>query len=157
MNFYIKQKVFTFGDKFSIYDEDGNQRYYVEGEVFTCGKKLHLYSMNGEELAYIEQKLFSLLPKYSIFRGETEAAEVVKEFTFFYNEYSVNGPDWKVTGNFLDHDYVIEDEGRPIVSVSKQWFTWGDAYEIRVSDGVDASLAIAVVLVIDACLEAEKD
>ena len=157
MNFYIKQKVFTFGDKFSIYDEDGNERYYVEGEVFTFGKKLHLYSMNGEELSYIEQKLFSLLPKYSIFRGETEVAEVVKEFTFFYNEYSVNGPDWKVTGNFLDHDYVIEDEGRPIVSVSKQWFTWGDAYEIRVSGGVDASLAIAVVLVIDACLEAEKD
>jgi hypothetical protein len=62
MKLYIKQKVFTFGDKFSVYDENGDERYYVEGEVFTFGKKLHLYSLGGRELAYIEKKLLTFLP-----------------------------------------------------------------------------------------------
>lgn len=42
MKLYIKQKVFSCGDKFTVKDEAGHDRYYVEGEIFTCGKKLHL-------------------------------------------------------------------------------------------------------------------
>ena len=157
MRFYIKQHVFTFGDKFSIYDENENERFYVEGEVFTFGKKLHLYFANGNEAAYIEQKLFSFLPKYYISVGGNDIAEVVKEFTFFRNEYSVNGLGWKVSGDFMDHDYSIVSEGRTIAVISKQWFSWGDAYEINIADGIDPAIAIAVVLVIDACLEAQDN
>lgn len=39
MNLYIQQKIFTWGDKFSIYDANGNEEYYVEGEILTFGKK----------------------------------------------------------------------------------------------------------------------
>ena len=156
MKFYIKQRVFTIGDKFNVYDESGNERYYVEGEVFTFGKKLHLCALNGEELAYIEQHLFTFLPKYSVYVNEAEIAEVVKEFTFFNNSYSVNGLGWKVDGDFLDHDYTVESDGRIIASVAKEWFTWGDAYSINIADGIDQIPALAVVLVIDACIEAER-
>ena len=38
MKLYIKQKVFSWGDKFRIYDE--NDKYYVESEVFTFGKMM---------------------------------------------------------------------------------------------------------------------
>ena len=157
MKYYIKQHIFSFGDKFSIYDEYGNECYYVEGEVFTFGKKLHLCSADGTELSYIEQKLFSLLPKYTIYRAGEEIAEVVKEFTFFHNSYTVNGLNWTVEGNFLDHDYTVESQGVNIAAVQKEWFTWGDAYQIDVSDVIDPVLALSVVLVIDACIEAERD
>lgn len=157
MKYYIKQKVFSFGDKFSIYDEDGSERYFVEGEVFTFGKKLHLCAAGGEELAFIEQKLFSFLPKYDIYINGNLLAQIVKEFTFFYNKYSVNGLGWSVEGNFLDHEYTVQSEGRLIASVAKEWFTFGDAYEITVADGIDPIPALAVVLVIDACIEAQND
>ena len=68
MNLYIKQKVFSWNDKFSIFDENGNERFYVEGEVFSFGKKLRIYDLAGTELAYIEQKVWSFLPKYNIYR-----------------------------------------------------------------------------------------
>ena len=43
MNLCMKQKVFFFvGDRFTVWDENGNDRYYVRGEVFSLGKKLHL-------------------------------------------------------------------------------------------------------------------
>ena len=67
MKLYIKQKVFSWGAKFRIYDEYENDKYSVEGEVFTFGKKLHLYGLNGNELAYIHQKVWSFLPEESEF------------------------------------------------------------------------------------------
>lgn len=35
---YIKEKVFSWGDKFTVKDELGNDKYIVEGEVFSWGK-----------------------------------------------------------------------------------------------------------------------
>ncbi len=157
MKFYIKQHIFTFSDKFSIYDSEGNECFNVYGEVFTLGKKLHLSDTNGNELAFIEQKVFSFLPKYRIIIKDEVIAEIVKEFTFFRNEYTVNGLGWKVSGDFIDHDYIVSGEDRDIAVISKQWFTWGDTYEIDISDGIDVSIVLAVVLVIDACLASQND
>ena len=47
MLLHIKQKVFSIGDKFTITDDAGADRFYVEGEIFTFGKKLHIYDMTG--------------------------------------------------------------------------------------------------------------
>lgn len=51
MKLYIKEKVFTWGDQFTVKDERGNDKYVVEGEVFSWGKKLHVYDMTGREVA----------------------------------------------------------------------------------------------------------
>ena len=157
MNFYLKQHVFTFGDQFTIYDRNENPRFLVEGEVFSFGKKLHITDPAGNELIYIEQKLFSFLPTYYIYRNGREIAEVIKEFTFFKQEYTINGLNWHVTGDVFDHEYSLDDGNRTVATVSKEWFTWGDAYEISVDDSVEPILALAVVLVIDACLESKNN
>lgn len=60
MNLYIKQRIFTWGGKFAVYDVNGNEKYYAKGETFTFGKKLHLYDLAGNEPVYTEQKLWSL-------------------------------------------------------------------------------------------------
>ena len=153
---YMRQRVFSWGDKFDIYDSAGNVKYYVQGEVFTFGKKLHLYDVAGNELAYIEQKIFTFLPKYFIHMPGRESVEVVKEFTFFKPEYSVYGPDWKVVGDFWDHDYEVYDGKAVVAHVYKEWFTWGDAYAINFGFGADEVMALSVVLVIDACIEAQQ-
>ena len=156
MKLYIKQHIFTLGDKFSIYDSAGNECYYVEGDIFTFGKKLHLYAPNGNELSYIEQQLFSFLPRYSVQKNGHEIAEVVKEFTFFCNKYTVNGLNWEVNGDFLVHDYEITHNNATVATISKEWFTLGDAYEINISPGVDEITALSVVLIIDACIDAQR-
>lgn len=157
MELYIKQHIFTWGDKFSVYDAAGNEKFYVEGEIFTWGKKLHLYDLSGNELAFIEQEVLTFLPRYHISREGTEVATVVKEFTFFRHEYTVEGLGWKVNGDFFDHEYEITNGMGTVAAVSKEWFTWGDAYQISIADHVDAVTALAVVLVIDACIDAQRD
>ena len=47
--------------------------------------------------------------------------------------------------------------GNTIVSVSREWFTLGDAYEPRFADQADEVDALAVCLVIDACIEAARN
>lgn len=157
MDLYIKQRVFSWGDRFSIYDESGNERFHVEGEVFTFGKKLHLYDTAGNELAFVQQKVMSFLPKYYILRNGSQIAEVVKEFTFFKQEYSVNGLGWQVHGDFWAHEYEITSSSRLIASVSKEWLSWGDTYQIHLENDADIINALAVVLVIDACIDAQQN
>ena len=157
MKLYIKQKVFSWGDKFRVYDENGNDRYAVKGEVFTFGKKLHLYDPGENELAFIHQKVFSFLPKYYISRNGQMTAEVVKEFTFFKPEYSVNYLGWHVSGSFTEHDYSISDNnGKNVACVTKKWFSWGDTYEIDIAYGYDEINVLCVVLIIDAALAAQS-
>ena len=85
-----------------------------------------------------------------------QIAEVVKEFTFFKQEYTVNGLGWNVHGDFWDHEYEIADNGRTVASVSKEWMTWGDSYELDIADPQDEIVALAVVLTIDCVTESSS-
>ena len=157
MNLYLKQKVFSWNDKFTVYDELGRDRYYVESELFSWSKKLHIYDLAGNEVAFIQQKLFSFLPRYYVYVGGEEIAEIVKSFNIFRQEYTINRLGWSVHGNYFAHEYEITTwEGYPLVGVSKAWFSWGDAYELRIDPDVDEVTALSVVLVIDACIEAQR-
>jgi len=157
MKFYIKQRIFSWNDRFSIYNEAGEEIYFVEGEIFTLGKKLHLSDTSGRELALVHQKVFSFMPRFYIDRGGRTVAEVVKNFTFFHQEYIVQPQGWCVTGDFFAHEYSITDGEHEIARISKDWFTWGDAYAIDVGSGEDLVTVLSVVLVIDAVLDMSDD
>ena len=55
MKLCIKQKVFSWVDRFTVFDETGADKYYVEGEFFSWGKKLHVTDRTGRETAFIQQ------------------------------------------------------------------------------------------------------
>ena len=153
---YIKEKVFSWGDKFTVKDECGNDKYIVEGEVFTWGKKPHVYDMAGNEAAFIKQEVWSLLPRYYVYCGGKQAAEIKKEFSFLFPRYSIEGLGWEIEGRFMAHEYEITRGGRPIVSIRKEWMTWGDSYELDISDPADEIVALAVVLTIDCVTESSS-
>ena len=157
MNLYIKEKVFSWGDKFAVKDDAGRDKYVVEGEVFTWGKKLHVYDMLGREVAFIKQEVWSFLPRYYVFCGDRQVAEIKKEFTFFFPKYTIDGLGWEIHGRFMEHEYEITKYDRPIVSISKEWMTWGDSYELNIADPADEIVALAVVLTIDCVNEADSN
>ena len=154
MKLYIKEKVFSWGDKFTVKDANGQDRYYVEGEVFTFGRKLHVYDMNGSEVAFIKQEVWSWMPRYYVFCGDRQVAEIKREFTFLFPQYSIEGLGWEINGSFMAHDYEIRKNGYPIVSICKEWMTWGDSYELNIADAQDEIVALAVVLTIDCVMAA---
>ncbi len=156
MKLYIKQKVFSWADKFTVKDEGGRDKYIVEGEIFTWGKKLHVYDMAGREVAFIKQEVWSWLPRYYVFCGDRQVAEIKKEFTFFFPKYTIAGLGWEIDGSFFAHEYQITQGDRQIVSISKEWMTWGDSYELDISDPAHEIVALAVVLTIDCVMESSS-
>ena len=154
MKLYIKQKVFAIKDRFTVWGEDGRDRYYVEGELFTFGKKLHVYDAANNEVALIRQRLFSFLPRYLVSVNGVDIAEIVREFTFLKPKYTIRGLNWLVEGNFLQHDYTVTENGRPVVRIRKAWMTWGDSYELDIADPSKELAALATVITID-CVMAQ--
>ena len=153
MKLYIKEKVFSWGDKFTVKDAYGEDKYIVEGEVFSWGKKLHVYDRLGREVAFIKQEVWSLRPRFYVFCDDRQVAEIKKEFTFLFPRYTIEGLGWEIDGSFMAHDYQITKNGHKIVSISKEWMTWGDSYELDISDPADEIVALAVVITIDCVTE----
>ncbi len=158
MKLYIKQKIFSWNDQFSVYDSLENELFTVKGEFFSFGKNLAIWDRNGNELYRIEQELFRFRPRYHIVKNGEIQATVVKEFSMFKPYYTVEGPGWEIQGDFWDHDYDITDAGRLVASVQKQWFTWGDTYEISVDErAYDPVAALAVAIIIDCVLDSQDN
>ena len=157
MKLYMKEKVFSWGDRFTVKDENGWDKYYVEGEVFSLGKKLHLLNIHNEEVAFIQQKLFTWMPRFTVSVAGRQIAEIRKEFTLFFQRYVIDGLGWEIEGSVWSHEYVIRKNGRIIVQVEKEWFTWGDSYVLNIADPADELIALAVVLTIDCVAEASRN
>lgn len=146
---YMKQKVFSWTDRFTIKDAQGNDRYYVEGEFFTWGKKLHVYDSNNQEVAFIRQKVMTWLPRCTVEIDGREVCEIVKKLTLFKQQYVLEGLPWHVEGDIWAHEYNLMNDTDTLMRVSKHWFTWGDSYEMAIAEGTDELLCLCVVLAID--------
>ena len=154
---YMKQRVFSFVDRFTVKNEYEEDCYHVKGDfVFIGGKRLHIYDASGNEVVMVQQKILSFRPRFFVYVDGVEVAEIVKRISFLTAEYYVDGPGWEVNGSIMDHDYTINDGRYDIVDLHKAWLSWGDSYEIDIADGIDEVLALAVVLAID-CVQADQD
>ena len=153
MRYVLKQKLLSWGDDFTIQDENGRDAFFVDGKAFSIGAKLSFQDMSGNELLSIRQKLLSWGPTYEILRDGVQVAVVKKAlFTLFHCTFTVDvpGPDDLVAeGDFLDHEYVFRRGETPAASVSKQWFTWTDTYGVEINDGEDTVLLLASAVVVD--------
>jgi uncharacterized protein YxjI len=154
--FVIREKFFSIGDDFDVLDEDGNKVFHVDGKVFSVRHKIVIEDPSGAEVASVHRHLVALRPTYEIRIGGEKAAEVRKKlFTPFRDKFTIDVPgpeDLTMKGNLLDHEYVIEREGRDVASVSKRWLTIRDTYAVKVEPGEDPLLIIAGVLALDLAL-----
>ena len=160
MRYLMKQKLFCFGDDFTIKDEAGSDRFFVDGKAFSFGEKLSFQDLNGNELAFIRQKLLSWGPTYEITRGAELLAVVKKQlFTLFRCKFTVDVPgpdDLEAQGSFLEMEYKFERGGRTVAEVSKRWFAWNDTYGVDIAAGEDDVLILASTVVIDMVCHADN-
>ena len=155
----MKQAVFAWGNNFEITDAQNRPVYQVKGEVFSWGDKLSFQNASGAELAFIAQRVFSWGKAYEVHVGGVLFAEILKEFTFFSDKYTVDVPgpnDYVVEGDFWDHEYSFLRGGRVVAQVSKAFFSWGDTYGIEMSSGSEDLPVLATAVVIDLVNQAER-
>lgn len=156
MRLYLNQKVLSFKDKSTVKDQNGEDKYFIEGKVLSLGKKLTITDYAGREVAHVNEKIASLLPKFLVEVDGEQVAEIVKKITFLKAKYLVNGPGWEVNGDLFSHDYTIVEGGAVVATIHKQWMSWGDTFEIDIDNEYDEITVLAVVLAIDACIDAQN-
>lgn len=153
MRYLMKQKLFSWGDDFTIKDDAGRDVYFVDGKGFSLGSQLSFQDMQGNELAFIKQKLLSWGPTYEIARNGEIVAVVKKElFSFIHHRFTVDVPgpdDLEAEGSFTDHEYTFQRGGSVVATVSMRWFSWTDTYGVEIADDEDPVLILASAVVID--------
>ena len=147
MRYMMKQKLFCWGDDFTIKNEQGQDVFFVDGKAFSIGEKLSFQDMAGNELAFISQKLLSWGPTYEI-ESEGRLMAVVKKelFTLFRCKFTVDVPgpdDLEAQGRFLDMEYMFNRAGETVAEVSKRWFSFTDTYGVDIREGQDDVLILA--------------
>lgn len=150
MRLLIKQRVFSWGDTYDIYDEYGNVKYFVKAELISLGHQLHVYDSNRNEIGMIKQKLFSLLPTFYIEIGGREIGSIQKKFSFFRPKYEIDFNGWQVEGDFLSWEYEVYSGGNPIIHITKEILHWGDTYVIDFMNPSDELMGMMLVIAIDA-------
>jgi uncharacterized protein YxjI len=160
MRYLMKQKLFSWGDDFTIKNEAGEDLYFVDGRAFSIGNKLSFQDMHKNELAFIRQKLLSWGPTYEISRNGSLAAVVKKHlFTPLRCRFTIDVPgpdDLEAQGSFLDMEYTFSRASQTVAEVSKRWFSWTDTYGVDVHEGEDDLLILASTVVIDMVCHADR-
>ncbi|MCL1832266.1 MAG: hypothetical protein FWG45_05070 [Oscillospiraceae bacterium] len=156
MKLYLKQKVFSWRDKFFVKDETNTDRYYVQGEILSIGKKLHVYDMGGSEVAFVRQKILTALPKYYIEIGGVVVAVLSKKLSLLKPKYFIEGVNWELRGDFLAHDYTLTEAGNLVMQMSKAYFSWGDSYEMNIAQPQHELMCLCIALAVDADLTGNR-
>ena len=130
MIYKIKEKFWSLGDEFTIYDEFDNEVYKVYGKAFSWGDKLSFQDLEGNELAFIEQKLLSLKPCYQIIIDGEEFAQVIKQWTGFKKKFTLDVPgpnDYQIDGSFQEHEFIFTRGDQEVASFSKEMWSRTDS------------------------------
>ena len=151
MNLLIKQRIFSWTDSYDVYDEAGTPKYYVQAEFFSFGHQIHVYDKRtGEELGSVHQKLLTLMPTFELVMDGRTVGVIRKRFTLFRQNYEVDYRGWDVEGDFLGWDYRVMQGSLEIMSISKQFFNWGDTYSLEYQNPANELPGLLLVIAIDA-------
>ena len=160
MRYLLKQKLFSFGDDFTIKDDAGDAVFQVDGRAFkVLREKLAFEDMQGHELAFIRERLIALTPSYEILR-DGECVAVVKKdlINLFRCGFTVDVPgpdDLEAQGSLLDHEYTFTRGSRTVAIVSKKWFSLTDSYGVELNPDEDPVLILASTVIIDMICHAD--
>lgn len=154
MNLYIRQRIFSWTDSYDVYDETGEARYEVRGALFSLGHQIHVYDKRAsegyDEVGCIRQKLFTFLPTFEIEIGGRVVGTIQKKLTFFRESYLVDFRGWDVDGDIMGWDYRVLENGRRVMSISKELFRFSDTYVLSFDHAANELPGLLLVLAIDA-------
>ncbi|WP_380169402.1 LURP-one-related/scramblase family protein [Jannaschia sp. R86511] len=108
--------------------------YQVRGALLGIPKQMTVQDAAGTEVASLRAKMFS--PVRSRMTMQTTGSGT-----------------WELEGSFLEKEYSISVDGRPVAAITQKWVTIRDTYTLDVADGTDPGLALAVLWAVDRWVE----
>ena len=154
IQYRIHQHLLSIGDDYWIEDSSGKKCYKIDGKALKIRKTLILEDSQGTPLCQIQERMLRVKDTMEIedARGK-RIALVQKNLINILNEHWKvkirEGADLKVSGNILDHEYVIREGLKKVAEVSKKWFRLSDVYGVEIDDDQEPEIILAVAIAID--------
>lgn len=150
MRLYIKNKVFSRGGKIDVFDENGVSLFYTEREKSAFGAKLRIFYSSGVECLQIKERAMAFMPEYRISMDDKVVATVKRKFSITRSKYFVKESGWIIEGDFTKHNFTVSDGGNIVARVCERRLSWGDTFEIDVTNDDEKQLVLAIVVIINA-------
>jgi uncharacterized protein YxjI len=154
VHYRMRQKLVSIGDDYWIEDDEGRRVFRVDGKALRIRETLNFDDVSGNTLLRIQQRMLRVRDTMKIEDPDGRTVATVRNalVTPLRDRMAVeveNGPELKVRGNIVDHEYTIEAEGAKVAEVSKRWFRVADTYGVEIAPGQNDVLLLAVTTVID--------
>jgi uncharacterized protein YxjI len=159
MKLYIKQKLFSFKDKYQILDAFDNVIFDIDNQFINYGTNyLHIYDKDKIEQFLIKRKYTFMIAKYEIYHDNNLFATVSQEIAYFTRKVSIESSygDFEVNGDLMNREYKIMRCRQFLGSIRKKWNPWGDGFELDVPEDEKVGIFCALVIAIDNCLHTDK-
>lgn len=151
MGLAIRERIFSWTEKYDIYNEEGRHVYHVEGEFFSLGHKFHIYDLSHNEVAFVKEKAWSFLHKFEIYVAGDLKGTVKEKLSFFKPKYDVDFMGAKITGDLFEWNYqVVGNDGVPLGVMQRKIFSWANTYYLTASDPKNELPLLALSLAVDA-------
>ena len=152
--YQMRQRMISIGDDYVIENDRGERVFKLDGKALRVRKTIVFEDMDGRELCKIQERMLRVRDSMEIEGPDGQRLALVQKAMIapLRERWVVNredGPDLRVQGNIVDHEYTIEQGGAKVAEVSKRWFRVRDSYGVEVAPGENAVLILAVTAVID--------
>jgi len=152
--YQIRQRMISIGDDYVIENDRGERVYKLDGKALRIRKTIRFEDMDGRELCKIQERMLHLKDSMEIEDPAGHRLALVQKamITPLRERWTVkieDGPDLRVQGNVVDHEYTIERDGQRVAEVSKRWFRVRDTYGVEIEPGENDILILATAAVID--------
>ena len=153
--FRMREKLLAIGDDSWIEDDEGDRVYKVNGKAMRVRTTLVLEDTGGNELCKIQERKLRVKDSMEIEGPDGDRIALVKKalLTPLRARFDVqveNGPDLRVQGNIVDHEYDVEADGTKVAEISKRWFRIRESYGIEIAPGQHDIVVLAVAVAVDA-------
>jgi uncharacterized protein YxjI len=154
VRYQMREKLLSIGDDSWIEDAAGEHVFKVNGKALRVRQTLILEDLDGNELCKIQERKLRVKDSMEIEGPGGDRLAMVKKamITPLRARFDVkveDGPDLRVQGNIVDHEYEIEADGTKVAEISKRWFRVRDTYGIEIAPGQDDVVVLAVAVAVD--------
>jgi uncharacterized protein YxjI len=152
--YQMRQRMISVGDDYVIENDRGERVFKLDGKALRVRKTIRFEDMDGRELCKIQERMLRVKDSMEIEDPDGHRIALVQKAMIapLRERWTVkleDGPDLRVQGNIVDHEYTIERDGQRVAEASKRWFRVRDTYGVEIAPGENDILILATTAVID--------
>ena len=151
----LTKKILSLREHYDISDRSGNVLAVGEGNLIQFPAKFKITDpRNGQLIMQIEGKILTIRHQFTMMDSfGVELGIIKKKLMKLIGEELWLEKDGKelmrIYGNFLEHDYSMEMNGKVVAQVHRKWVTIRDSYGISILGDVDHRLVVGATIVVE--------